>query len=510
MNTPEGQTLFRRLVAIGDVVTENFSAHTMEKWGFGYPQLRAIKPDIIYVQMSGMGHTGPEHNYVSYGPTAQALSGLSYQSGLPEPAPPAGWGYSYLDHSGAYYGAMAVLCGLLHRQQTGAGQHIDVAQEAVGLVLTGTALLEAVVNGRPTVRTGNRSPYRPAAPHGVYACQGEDRWCAIAEFSEPEWQALCTAVHHPVDDQASVHPGKSLQHQDDLDADLSSWTRQHTAEEVMQRLQAHGVRAGVVQTAADKIRHDPQLRARQFLVEVPHSRFGPLPVETTPLRFSATPVHPGGPIQRGAPRWGEDNSYVYGELLGLSEEEIADYAAKGINVRTPMLPGLYRSPGAGVADEKAAHCGDCWRPRGRGHQIEATWGDPVSLTAHSWATARWSAACTPGATTSTSGVTLDLRTPGEGCFSSWSWADGGGCTPIDFLGIPPALRGLHQLNGRCSGLSDTFGGRSVSTLKASDLITWLRRRITCVAMIPLPIGTMIHTHRAADGTPIILPRTTPS
>ena len=332
MNTPEGQALFRRLVAIGDVVTENFSAHTMEKWGFGYAQLRAIKPDIIYVQMSGMGHTGPEQNYVSYGPTAQALSGLSYQSGLPEPAPPAGWGYSYLDHTGSYYGAMAVLCGLLHRQRTGEGQYIDVAQEALGLVLTGTALLDAVVNGRQTVRVGNRSPHRQAAPHGVFPCQGEDRWCAIAVFSDQEWQVLCVAMDHPAwttkPEYATLE--SRLRHQDNLEADLASWTRQYTAEELMRRLQAHGVRAGVVQTAADKVRHDPQLRARGYFVDVPHSRFGPLPVETTPIQFSETPVHPGGVTQRGAPRWGEDHAYVYGELLGLSEAEMVDYAAKGI------------------------------------------------------------------------------------------------------------------------------------------------------------------------------------
>jgi crotonobetainyl-CoA:carnitine CoA-transferase CaiB-like acyl-CoA transferase len=199
-------------------------------------------------------------------------------------------------------------------------------------VLTGTALLDAVVNGQQTIRTGNRSPYRPAAPHGAYPCQGDDRWCAIAVFSEQEWQALCDAIDHPAwtTKPAYATLASRLQHQDCLDADLSSWTCQHTAAEVMQRLQAHGVRAGVVQTAADKVRHDAQLRARQFLVEVRHSRFGPLPVETTPMRFSQTPVHPGGSIQRGAPRWGEDNAYVYGELLGLSMAEMADYAAKGI------------------------------------------------------------------------------------------------------------------------------------------------------------------------------------
>ncbi len=332
LNTPEGKALFRRLVAIGDVVIENFSAHTMDKWGFGYEVLRAIKPDIIYVQMSGMGHTGPEQNYVSYGPTAQALSGLSEQSGLPEPAPPAGWGYSYLDHTGSYYGAMAALCGLLHRQRTGEGQHIDVAQEALGLVLTGTALLDAVVNERQHARTGNRSPYRPAAPHGVYPCQGEDRWCAIAVFSEQEWQALCSAMGHPdwttKPDYATLQ--RRLQQQENLDADVASWTRQYTAEEVMQRLQAHDVRAGVVQTAADKVGHDPHLRARGYFVDLPHSRFGPLPVENTPIHFSDTPVHPGGSTQRGAPRWGEDNAYVYGELLGLSATEQADYAEQGI------------------------------------------------------------------------------------------------------------------------------------------------------------------------------------
>jgi crotonobetainyl-CoA:carnitine CoA-transferase CaiB-like acyl-CoA transferase len=332
MNSPQGKELFARLVAIGDVVTENFSAHMMERWGFGYDRLRAIKPDIIYVQMSGMGHTGPDQDYVSYGPTAQAISGLSQQSGLPEPYPPAGWGYSYLDHSGAYYGAMAVLCALHYRNRTGQGQYVDMAQASVGLVLTGTAILDAVVNHRQTVRTGNRSPHRPAAPHGVYPCQGEDRWCAIAVFSEQEWRALCAAMQHPAwtgkPEYATLE--SRVQHQEALEADLATWTSQYTAEEVMQRLQQHGVRAGVVQTAEDKVRHDPQLQARGYYVPVAHSRFGRLPVEGVPMRFSETGMHPGGPTQRGAPRWGEDNDYVYGQLLGLSEAERADYAAKGI------------------------------------------------------------------------------------------------------------------------------------------------------------------------------------
>jgi crotonobetainyl-CoA:carnitine CoA-transferase CaiB-like acyl-CoA transferase len=227
---------------------------------------------------------------------------------------------------------MAALCALHHRNRTGEGQYIDMSQSGVGLVHTGTAILDVVVNQRPTVRTGNRSPYRPAAPHGAYPCQGDDRWCTIAVFSDDEWQALCDAMGQPAwtakPEYATL--AQRLQHQDGLDADVASWTRQHTAEYVMQHLQAHGVRTGVVQTAADKVRHDPQLQERGFFVPVTHSRFGPLPVEGVPMQFSATPMHPGGPIQRGAPRWGEDNDYVYGELLGLSEEERMDYVAKGI------------------------------------------------------------------------------------------------------------------------------------------------------------------------------------
>jgi crotonobetainyl-CoA:carnitine CoA-transferase CaiB-like acyl-CoA transferase len=332
MNHPKGQELFARLVPLGDVVTENFSAHQMEKWGFGYERLRRLKSDILYVQMSGLGHHGRDSNYTSYGPTAQAISGLSSQSGLPEPYPPAGWGMSYLDHTGGFYGAMAVLCGLYHRQRTGEGQHIDVSQVGVGQQLTGTALLDFTVNGRPTRRTGNRSPYRLAAPHGAYPCLGEDRWCAIAVFTETEWQRLCVAMGEPAWSREARFTTleQRLAHADDLDAHLAAWTRQYEPRVLQDRLRRTGVRAGMVQTVRDKIEDDPQLRAREYIVSLPHRRMHMQRLENHPWHFSRTPVHAGGAIERGAPCLGEDNAYVYGELLGLSDAEMASYAAEGV------------------------------------------------------------------------------------------------------------------------------------------------------------------------------------
>lgn len=332
MNHPVGQELFARLVPLCDVVTENFSAHQMQRWGFGYERLRSLREDILYVQMSGAGYRGPDSHQVTYGPTAQALSGLSAQSGLPEPAPPAGWGMSYLDHTGAYYGAMAILSGLYHRKRTGQGQHIDLSQVGTGLQLTGTALLDFTLNGRPSRRTGNRSPYRLAAPHGAYPCQGEDRWCTIAVFTDTEWQQLCRAMGHPAwsQDGRFATLQQRCEHQDALDAYMATWTRQYDARVVQDSLRQYGVRAAVVQTARDKIVDDPQLRQRDYIVEAPHRDLGMQPLESHPWRFSRTPVHVGGALQRGAPCLGEDNAYVYGELLGLSSATITQYAAEGV------------------------------------------------------------------------------------------------------------------------------------------------------------------------------------
>src|SRR5579863_9619370 len=156
MNLPQGRDLFKRLIANASVLCENYSPRQMERWELGYDVLSKINPGLIYLQISGMGKSGTYNAYLSVGPTAQALSGLTHMSGFPEPRPPAGWGYSYLDHSTGYYGAILVLAALLRRRRTGRGCYIDLSQTEAGIMLSGTATLEAQVTGRPTDRHGNR------------------------------------------------------------------------------------------------------------------------------------------------------------------------------------------------------------------------------------------------------------------------------------------------------------------------------------------------------------------
>ncbi len=329
---PKGLAIAKRLVAMSDIVAEGFSPGVLDNWGLGYDALRAIKPDIIYVQQSGMGAQGTYGRFRTVGPIANAFAGLSEMSGLPEPAMPAGWGYSYLDWMGAYSFALAMLSALFHRARTGEGQWIDASQTEVGLFINGPAILDWSANERIWTRTGNRSAYKPAAPHGVYPCAGEDRWLAIACFNEAEWCALVKFAEHPewAADPRFANLAGRLAHQDALDALVRVWTRPRDAYQTMFALQQAGVPAGVCQTAEDRCDHDPQLKALEWLTEVTGTQIGRWPVAEVPVKMSESPAYIGGRIDRGAPCYGEDNDYVYGELLGMSAQEIAALTAEGV------------------------------------------------------------------------------------------------------------------------------------------------------------------------------------
>jgi len=192
--------LLRELVAASDAVTENFAAGVMERLGFGYEALRAMKPDIVYVSNCGFGADGPYASFRSWGPIAQAVSGLTFQSGLPD-LPPAGWGYSFMDHTGAYYMAMATLMALYHRRRTGEGQWVDLACIEAAGTLHGAASLDFTVNRRPARRDGmphsNRCQSPAMAPHGIWACDGDDQWVAIAVRNDGDWERLAEALGEP-------------------------------------------------------------------------------------------------------------------------------------------------------------------------------------------------------------------------------------------------------------------------------------------------------------------------
>lgn len=331
MNTPDGKEIFKRLVEISDVVVEGFTATMMERWGFGYENLKKIKPDIIYVQQSGMGKKGSYANYRSLGPIAQAISGITELSGLPEPMPPVGWLYSYLDFVGAYNCALAILAGVYHRQCTGRGLYIDSSQLEPGIYYTGTAILDSQVNHRPYSRSGNRSPYIPAAPHGAFPCSGpqsvgagSERWIAIACTTTGEWEALCTEMGNPAwaRDARFATLDARCKHQDALEENLSNWTRAFDAYALMNRLQRAGIPAGVCQTAEERAERDPQLKHLDWLTALRHSEIGEWRVKNFPVRLSETPAYQGGPIERASPCYGEDNRFVFGTLLGMSNQEI--------------------------------------------------------------------------------------------------------------------------------------------------------------------------------------------
>jgi crotonobetainyl-CoA:carnitine CoA-transferase CaiB-like acyl-CoA transferase len=328
---PRGLDIARRLVAMSDIVAEGFSPGVMDRWGLGFEALQQIKPDIIYAQQSGMGSHGRYGRYRAVGPIAAALSGISEMSGLPEPAMPAGWGYSYLDWIGAYSFATAMLAALHYRDRTGRGQWIDASQTESGIFIAGTQVLDWSANGRAFARGGNRSPHKPAAPHGAYPCAGADRWIAIACFTDEEWDAVAKVI-----DQPWIHAERfatldgRLAHQDELDRLVGDWTATHDAHVLMEELQGVGVAAGVCQTAEDRCDRDPQLAHLGWLTEVTGTKIGRWPVAEVPWRMSATPPHIGGVLDRGAPGYGEDNEWVLGELLGLSTKQIGELADEGV------------------------------------------------------------------------------------------------------------------------------------------------------------------------------------
>ncbi len=333
IRTPKGLEIARRMIAQSDVVAEGFSPGVLQRLGLGYEELKKIKPDIIYVQQSGMGGVGRYGRFRTIGPVAAAFAGTAEMSGLPEPAMPAGWGYSFLDWMGAYGFSMAILGALYHRDRTGQGQWIDGSQCESGIFLGGVPVLDHSANGRVWSRIGNRSPYKPAAPHGAYRCAGTDRWLAIACFEEAEFRALATLAGHRewLDDPRFATLAARLANQGALDAAVTSWTSTQEAHAAMLALQQAGVAAGVCQTAEDRCEHDPQLAALEWLTEIEGTKIGAWPVTELPaVKFSATPGHAGGITRRGAPCYGEDNVRLLGELCGYSPSEVAQLAEEGV------------------------------------------------------------------------------------------------------------------------------------------------------------------------------------
>lgn len=321
-----GRDLFCRLVEISDVVTENFAAGVMERLGLGYDVLRSIRPDIIYVSNSGFGATGPYSSFKSWGPIVQAQCGLTGMTGLAG-QPPAGIGYSYMDHQGAYFMATAILAAVLHRSQSGEGQWIDMACIEAGALLCGPSVLDASVNAREHHAVdSNRGDGPLMVPHGIYPAAGDDEWVAIACRDDADWSALRSVVrgdwaHQP---ELATVAGRARR-RDELDSQLAAWTSERSRFDIWQALREAGVPAAAVQLPAERA-EDDEARAWGLWPTVTHGVLGEVRVDGIPVHLSETDWE----IRHGAPMLGEHNQQVLGGLLGLDDERLTELQEEGV------------------------------------------------------------------------------------------------------------------------------------------------------------------------------------
>jgi crotonobetainyl-CoA:carnitine CoA-transferase CaiB-like acyl-CoA transferase len=303
----------------------------MRNWGMDYESLRRDKDDIIYVSCSGFGQTGPTSHYRSYGSPSQAHAGLVHLAGLPG-HPPAGWSFQIGDtHAGAA-NAITVLMAIHYWRRTGRGVFIDSAQTQNNVTLLGQYILEASANGQDVSADdfppGNKRLQPRAAPHNAYPCLGEDKWCAIAVLSDDEWRRFVIALGQPAWSQVPDYTTADGRYanQEVIDGRIGSWTSEFDRYHVVQLLQGHGVRAGVVQDARDRLNWDRQLAHRGTYAIFDHPEVGPRRHETVGARLSRYPYRAGG----AAPLMGEHNDYVFGDVLGLTADEIAQLEAKDV------------------------------------------------------------------------------------------------------------------------------------------------------------------------------------
>ena len=329
LRTERGKELLAELIKVSDAVTENFAWGVMERWGFGYERMKALKPDIIYVSNCGFGHQGPYHRYKTWGPIVQAMSGLTHTSGLPD-QPPAGWGYSFMDHTGGYYMAMAILLALFHKQRTGEGQWVDMACTDAGLTLNGPALLDYTVNGRRTRGPGlphsNRSQSPPMAPHGIYPAREPDHWLAISCRSDAEWQQLAHVIGGAAEHADFAALEQRMNAQDRLDEIVSAWSRGQDEFEAARALQERGIAAAPVQRPQDRIDRDPDTEGWGLWPTVQHSKMGEVRVDGLPVHFSDTDWE----IERAGPCCGEHTEEVLTGVLGIPASEVAQLREEGV------------------------------------------------------------------------------------------------------------------------------------------------------------------------------------
>ena len=329
---PWGKAVLEELVAISDVVIENFRAGAMARRGFGYQAMKRLRPDIVVVSMPALGNTGPWKDFIQYGIGQEMLGGIAsmngYIDGDGHDDGPVKSGVNFGDPISGAHAAGAVLSALWSRRRTGRGAFIDMSQLESSISVVGEHVLGCQMDGEAPTNRGNRHP--SMAPHGVYRCRGEDRWIAIAVASDEQWERLCEAMEAP--GLARRFAGLLSRHenQDQIDAAISDWTRDRDANELMHMLQLDGIAATPVMSGQD-IFDDPHYQERGLLELVDHPSTGPYLLPGAAWKMSRTP----GRIRWPSPRLGEHNDAVFGQLLGMSAESVEAMESHGVSGSEP-------------------------------------------------------------------------------------------------------------------------------------------------------------------------------
>ncbi|WP_454669230.1 CaiB/BaiF CoA transferase family protein [Achromobacter kerstersii] len=321
LKQPEAVALAKRIVALSEVAAESFRPGVMARLGLSFDALREAKPDLVLLSLSSCGQSGPDSHFAGYAPLFGAWGGLGWMSGYGD-GPPVEMRH-VMDHAAGVHAALATLAALNQRRRTGQAQHVDLAAREVASAMIGDALVLASLGITPE-RPGNAD--LAMAPHGVYPTAQPDRWLTLAVRDDTEWRALAHTLGQGEGGERYATAALRREHRANLDQDLTQWLKTCDAEVTAQRLQQAGVCAHVSWTMQD-VASDPHLQARGAVTPVQAPDIAPRLAVGAPARFSGSDQVG---IRRLTPALGQDEDYVFGQLLGLSTAQRADLEAREV------------------------------------------------------------------------------------------------------------------------------------------------------------------------------------
>jgi len=324
LKSERGKEIFRKLVAMGDVVLENFAPGTMESFGFDYAGLKAINPRIIFCSISGYGQNGPYRDRTAFDLTIQATSGIMAVTGFPD-GPPLRCGPWIGDLVPALYGLSGILAALISRERTGRGERIDISMQDCGFSLIMDEALDLLVSRKIPTRQGNRNPR--AVPWGTFPTK--DGNIAICVYMNANWKVFLEAIHREdrLQDPRFKNLGDRLKNAAEVEAMVTAWSRNLSSEEALRILREKEIPCDPV-LEAKEVLEDQQLKSRGMIQELKH----PLNVKTDvktagfPIRFSEFPADYPTP----APALGQHNGEIYRGLLGFTKEEMEQMKREGV------------------------------------------------------------------------------------------------------------------------------------------------------------------------------------